>query len=117
MSLDRYKQINKLSSSFKPKKISPFIPTPTDKDYRNGYIKRYFIQKANDNGSPIYEVKRTSFSSFDNNPFYKATSILWRIKGPNEDVKKSNNASVQIGGEIIKNLYLYLPNLLQFHKK
>jgi len=117
MSLDRYKEISKLSSSFDKKKITSFIPTPTDKDYKNGYIKRYFVQKSNDVNSPIYEIKRISFSSLDNNPFYKATSILWRIKGPVEDVKKSNSASVQIGGEDIKNLYLYLPNLLQFHKK
>jgi len=117
MSLDRYKEISKLNSSFKKKKISTFIPEPTDKDYRNGYVKRYFIQKANDNSSPIYEIKRTSFSSFDNNSFYVAVSLLWRIRGDREEVKKSNQASVKIAGEVIPKLYLYLPNLLQFHKK
>ena len=117
MSLDRYKQISKLNSSFKQPKISTFIPTPSDKDYKNGYITRYFIQKANDNNSPIYEVKQSSFNKFNSNPFYKATSILWKIKGDVLKTKNSNKASIQIGCEVISKLYLYLPNLLQFHKK
>ena len=117
MSLDRYKKISKLNSSFKQKKVSTFIPSPSTKDYKNGYIKRFFIQKANDGSSPIYEVKRTTFNSFDNNSFYSAVSILWRITGSREEVKQSNEASVRIGGEVIPKLYLYLPNLLQFHQK
>jgi hypothetical protein len=117
MDIDRYKNISKLSSSFKQKKITAFIPKPEAKDYRNGYIKRYFVQKANDFNSPIYEIKQSSFNSFNGNPFYNVTSILWRIVGSKEEVKTSNSASVQIGREIIPKLHLYLPNLLQFHKK
>jgi len=117
MDLDRYKEISSPNSSFKQKKIATFIPKPEVKDYKNGYIKRYFIQKANDLNSPIYEIKQSSFNSFNGNTFYSATSILWRIVGSKEEVKKSNLASVQIGREIIPKLHLYLPNLLQFHKK
>lgn len=117
MDLDRYKKISKLNTSFKQKKIGTLIPKPQSKDYKNGYIKRYFIQKSNDLSSPIYEIKQSSFNSFVGNPFYVATSILWRLTGDKEEVKKSNRASVQIGNEVIPKLYLYLPNLLQFHKK
>ena len=117
MSLDRYKEISKLNTSFKPKKIATFIPTPAPKDYKNGYIKRYFVQKANDLNSPIYEVNLTSYNKFNNTPFYNITAILWRLTGEIEDIRKSNTASIQIGNEVIPKLYLYLPNLLQFHKK
>jgi hypothetical protein len=117
MDLDRYKQISSPNSSFDKKKIATIIPTPQVKDYKNGYIKRYFIQKANDVASPIYEIKQSSFSSFNSNPFYLAVSLYWRITGPIEDVKNSNRESVKIAGETIKKLYLYLPNLMQFYKK
>ena len=117
MNLDRYKKISSPNSSFNKKKIATIIPNPIAKDYKNGYIKRYFIQKANDVASPIYEIKQSSFSSFQSNPFYSAVSLYWRITGSSEDVKKSNRESIRIAGETIKKLYLYLPNLLQFHKK
>ena len=117
MDLDRYNQISKLNSSFEKKKIATIIPKPIEKDYKNGYIKRYFIQKLNDSSSPIYEIKQSSFSSFNGNAFYSAVSLYWRLTGSKEDVKNSNRESVRIACETIPKLYLYLPNLIQFYKK
>ena len=54
--------------------------------------------------------------------------MKWRITGPitpvynidgiltDKGVIESNNASISIISEKIKNVKLYLPNILQFHK-
>ena len=127
MSKNRYNSINK-----KPDiglKINTHIPTPTEKDYKRGYVNRYFIQKTNDKGSPIYEVKSTSLGSYSRSPFYTTCSLKWRLKGPNEtkynntgdiidkSFSESNRIAIKLVSYKIPNLKLYLPNLLQFYKK
>ena len=32
------------------------VPKPTESDYSNGFIRRYFIQKTNDPNGHIFEV-------------------------------------------------------------
>lgn len=115
--IDKYNSLVNLPSDYNATKIVAFIPTPTEKDYNVGYIRRFFIQKANDNGAVIYEIKRTSFNKFINNGFYKAVELDWKIVGDVNDVKKSNSASIRLASKEISKLSLYLPNLLQFHKK
>jgi hypothetical protein len=92
-------------------------PNPTEKDYTNGYITRYFCQKSNDNNSVIYEVNSKSFSKLSLSPIYKIVSLRWRIVGDPIDVKKSNSASIRIASQTIPKIGMYLPNLLQFYKK
>lgn len=127
VSKDRYNSINKKPDS--TLKITTHIPEPTEKDYRRGYINRYFIQKTNDKGSPIYEVKSTTLGSYVRNPFYTSCTLRWRITGPterqynstgdiiNKSVSESNRISIKLVAHKIPNLKLYLPNLLQFYKK
>ena len=64
MNIDRYKQLSKSSYINNSKKIETSIPLPKDADYKRGYINRYFIQKVNDKGSPIYELNFTTFQSY-----------------------------------------------------
>ena len=85
-------------------------------DYKRGYIVRYFIQKANDNDAPIFEIKKQYVSKYRNNSFYRVAIIDWRVTGEHVDIKRSNSASVSLGCKDIPSLYLYLPNLLQFCK-
>lgn len=92
-------------------------PNPTEKDYTNGYITRYFCQKSNDNNSVIYEVNSKSFSKLSLSPIYKVVSLRWRITGDPIDIKKSNSASIRIASQKIPKIGMYLPNLLQFHQK
>jgi hypothetical protein len=117
MSLDRYNKIVDLPKDFNQIKIVPYIPSPTDIDYKRGYIVRYFVQKANDTNSVIYEIRKKSIGKLSDNSFYKIVSLDWRLIGDREDVKKSNSSSVRIASQIIPKIQLYLPNLLQFHKK
>jgi hypothetical protein len=116
MSINRYKRLTRgtLTPSFP--KIITYVPKPTDDDYSRQSITRFFIQKANDNDGPIYEVEASVFSSLSANPSVKGTSLLWKIKGDEVKTSDANTKSVKLASDRIKNIGLYLPNKLQFHK-
>jgi hypothetical protein len=117
MSISRYKSISKLDTNFDSIKKVTHIPSPTKDDYVVGYIDRHFIQKANDINSPIYEINKSSRLNFVSNSFYVVTSMKWRLRGTSSEIKKSNTATIRIASVDIPKIGLYLPNLLQFHKK
>lgn len=108
--------------------ISADIPVPTENDYIKGYITRFFIQKVNDTGSPIYEVFSPKYISLKSNNLYNTTSLRWRISGPrsqqsdengnitDKGISESNRISIKLASDEISNLKLYLPNLLQFSR-
>ena len=58
MDINRYKRISTNQTRVRWD-IDAHIPVLKEPDYKRGFVKRYFIQKANDKGSPIYEVKRS----------------------------------------------------------
>ena len=104
------------------------VPSPTDDDYENGIIDRYFTQKVNDVNGFIYEVNLNVYNELKQNPYWLTQDIKWRITGPldavyddngkltDKGVRNSNIASIAFGQEKIKNLNLYLINNLQFYK-
>tara|TARA_B110000902_G_scaffold165239_1_gene188742 strand:- start:152 stop:502 length:351 start_codon:yes stop_codon:yes gene_type:complete len=114
---DRYTEITKSKDVFNQIDIYTHIPTPRDVDYTNGFITRFFIQKTNDVNSLIYEVKERSYGEFKQSSQYVAISLDWRVTGTFDEIKKSNKASILIETANIPKIGLYLPNLLQFHKK
>lgn len=128
MDINRYKQIAKIKSRVRYD-IDAHIPIPSDKDYKRGYIKRYFVQKVNDKGSPIYEVQSTTRNYYNTKAQFVTTQLKWRISGPIEQqydstgtiidkaVSESNRVAIKLVSDKIPNLKLYLPNLLQFYKK
>jgi hypothetical protein len=93
------------------------VPNPTEDDYKIGYIQRYFIQKANDNTAYIYEVDSSNFLDFQLSPYFKTSTIRWRISGSTDEIRESNSKSIKIGMKEISSLHLYLPNTLQFSKQ
>ena len=105
--LKRYKQINKGKTQVY-RTVQTYIPTPDKSDYVKGYLTRIFVQKSNDNGSPIYEVNQSQIAYFSQSPLYSVAIVKWRISGPNESflkegimyksVKESNN---QLRNELI----------------
>ena len=104
------------------------VPTPTDEDYYIGFIRRYFVRKANDINGFTYEIDKDEYADYIDNPFWTTADIKWRISGPlnptykengEEDdrgVMNSNKAVIGIAASKIKNIGLYLPNILQFYK-
>ena len=104
------------------------VPTPTDDDYANGIIERYFAQKVNDINGFVYEINLDTYNELKLNPYWIIENIKWRLAGPldivydnngkitDKGVRNSNIASIAEGQKIIKNLNLYLINILQFYK-
>ena len=115
ISTTRYIKIHSNLSEFDLPEIIPYIPTPTDSDYKKGYIKRYFVQKSNDADSYIFEINPDAFTQYSINPYFKIVSILWKITG--NGISDANGKSIKIGNKTIPSLYKYLQNTLQFSKQ
>jgi hypothetical protein len=104
------------------------VPSPNDIDYENGFINRYFTQRVNDSNSFVFEINLEEYNLLLENPYWTLAQMTWRISGPTSPVYSnngsitdigvvaSNAASISIISSKIKNIGLYLPNLLQFHK-
>lgn len=115
----------KIHSLNVPKTI---VPSPTDTDYSNGMIDRYFAQKVNDSNGFVYEIDVNTYNELKLNPYWLVEIVKWRLTGPidavyddnrkltDKGVINSNNASIAYGQQVIKNLNLYLINILQFYK-
>jgi hypothetical protein len=118
MGVGRYKRLKREKGTLLIiPKVSVSIPSPKENDYVRGYIVRYFVQKANDLDSVIYEVSKNRYSDIQTSDLYSNISLDWRITGDPIDVRKSNSESIRIASKKIPKIALYLPNLLQFHKK
>ena len=117
---------NKTDYSFaNPKTI---VPIPTESNYETGFMERYFCQKINDSNGFVFEISFDVYKELEINPYWKVVIMRWRIRGPKEivynefgtlldmGVKQSNKNSIAITSSTLKNISLYLPNVLQFHK-
>jgi hypothetical protein len=94
----------------------PHAPEIKKTDTRRGYIVRRFVQKTNDNFSPVSEVSRDGFGMMSANPLYRAVSLKWRITGTKEEIKKSNKASISEQLKIMPQLKNRLVNFLEYSK-
>lgn len=123
-----YKDIAKNLDNFVIKYPNTIVPSPKETDYEIGFIRRYFLRKAIDTTGHIFEVNQSVYSEYTKNPFWIGVTIKWRISGPinavyniegkleDKGVIDSNKGSIADSCKIIKNINLYLPNLLQFYK-
>ena len=102
--------------SVTPARPISYFPKPTDGDYYNGYIERYFIQKANDINAPIFEIEAINASNANFNDYYSIVSVQWRLTGIPQEIMESNSNSIRAAITTIPNLSHYLSNLLQFAK-
>jgi len=104
------------------------VPSPNVNDYENGFIERYFTQRVNDSNLFVFEISLEEYNLLLENPYWLLQKMRWRITGPKSPVysmdgqitdigvTSSNATSISIVSTKIKNIGLYLPNLLQFHK-
>lgn len=117
---------NKRDYSFSnPETIVPIL---TESNYGTGFLSRYFCQKVNDKIGFVFEISFDTYKELQENPYWKTTILRWRLTGPIEPVyselgglidigvKQSNKNSISITSQSLKNIGLYLPNILQFHK-
>ena len=124
-----YKDIAKNLEKFNIEYPNTIMPAPSESDYKLGFIKRYFIRRANDEYGHIFEISKDVFDNYSTSPFWITQQLKWRISGPvdqsykdNGDVNdmgvlNSNKISLSEASIGMRNLKLYLPNLLQLYKK
>ena len=104
------------------------VPSPTKDDYESSFIERYFIQRTNDINGFVYEIDLNVYNTIKSNPYWITETLNWRISGPTNEVYNdsgllidkgvinSNKASISLASQKLKNVGLYLPNVLQFYK-
>ena len=120
--INMYIEIAKNINEFNFQIPETIVPKPTESDYSNGFIRRYFIQKTNDQNGHIFEVSDEIYNELKSVAFWKVVDLKWRLRGPLEysiddmGVRESNNAAINLASSTLKNIGLYLPNLLQFYK-
>jgi hypothetical protein len=124
-----YKDIAKNLKEFVIVYPETIVPYPTDNDYSAGFIRRFFIRRANDEYGHIFEIDQSIYNEYLENPFWISANLKWRISGPADSVFNGDGKMTDMGvlasnklslGEAsikLKNIKLYLPNLLQFYKK
>jgi hypothetical protein len=80
--------------------------TPSEDDLYAGSMKRYIVQRRND-VNQIFEVDDKQFKTLTqsnkglNGSLYKGIELLWKIKGPEYDIKVGN--TIQTPGIIDTN--------------
>lgn len=123
-----YKDVVNNLSLFDIKYPKTIVPNPTEDDYSIGFIVRYFIQKVNDDSGHIFEISQNEYDVYRNNLHWKSAELKWRIIGPkntiynvdgnvdDKGVIETNKSSISRASQKLKNIGLYLPNLLQFYK-
>ena len=117
---------NKTNYSFSnPETIVPIL---NETNYGTGFLSRYYCQKINDLNGFVFEIDNSTYKELQDNPFWKTAILRWRLSGPIDPVYndmgqlidigviQSNKNSIQITASTLKNIGLYLPNILQFHK-
>jgi hypothetical protein len=104
------------------------IPSPKPEDYESSFIERYFIQRVNDTYGFVYEIDKNEYNTIKSNPYWLTEIINWRIAGPlnevygdnglliDKGVINSNKATLAAASKKLKNIGLYITNVLQFHK-
>lgn len=102
-----------------------FLPVPSDKDYKVGYIERYVVSKINYND--ITEVSSDVYSKIDSN-FFKKVKFKWKITGVlnskydgkmllQQGVIEFNKKQVEQINTIIRGVNDVFSNLTQFYKQ
>lgn len=122
--IDRYKKLKDvvLDNSI-PK---TYIPIIYNSNYLDGNIRRYFVQEAGNDLSPIFEVNEETFQKISQKNYYKKVSLNWRIVGSLEDrwegktyfpsVITSNRKSIDEAAKTMPYIKYHLVNLKQFWK-
>ena len=94
--IDKYDNLTGYKQKFSKLDVKSHFPKLKESDYNKGFIIRYFVQKVNDLNSSIYEIKSSSYSSYNNNPYFIASNIRWRIKGPKKTIYDEDGSIIEM---------------------
>ena len=91
-----------------------YIPIIRKQDYKSGYIRRYFITKAN--CVENIEINIKDYNAVDAS-FFNRGSLLWKITGPKHSTFQNNilqqTGVVEYNSYQIVNLQAKMPGLNQ----
>lgn len=105
-----------------------YIPKPTEEEYAEKFMFRYFAKKSNDKNAPVIEVEQSSFENgVKMSPFYVGVRVPWQIAGSINDVYSEDGILQEAGvlnynsikvsqAEQESGIKLGLQNLLEFYK-
>ena len=112
-----------------PDSITTFSPTPTDSDYKRGWLMRYFARQANVLMSRFSEIDEAQYNEIANGgkSLYVAVRLRWKVSGPMHDVMdnitrrivepgvaSTNDRSIKLIEEPHPTLRNRLQNLVEF---
>ena len=88
-------RISFLNNLSKKQELRPTLLTPTEQDYKRGFITRYFAKKLNIEGIQIFEITQSDYNSInvkDGKYFdiYQVISLDWKITGRKYDDYSNN---------------------------
>lgn len=99
-----------------------YYPVPTESNYEEGFLYRYFVQKINDTSS-IMEINKDDYDSAntDNRQgvdkgIYNIIEMQWTIAGPIADARKANDRVIIFANTNMPGIGSYLTDLDEFHK-
>jgi len=96
---------------------SHYIPTPSESDYKTGFISRYFVKKINNDF--VYETSQKDYSNVDLSTWQKV-EVEWKITGPRftqnsvQGVEPFNNTQIDLSSAKIHEIRQVLSNPIQF---
>jgi len=79
-----------------------FTPKPTEKNYNSGFIKRYFVKKANDINASVFEISESDYNQ--NLTLFNKTEIVWTISGMKLTVIRKNLLVLKTQEKIYKGI-------------
>ena len=112
----------------KPPKLVTKTANPKAKDYKKGYITRYFARQTNDENASIIEINSKLAGKIRSNEpgFYTLVQLHWKLTGDLNSkvvngikivgVQEANRNSIAEAEKTLPNLSLVLGSLVQFYK-
>lgn len=117
-----YRTLTKIATG---KYIEPIYsaPRPSDDDYSNGFIFRYFVQKRNDPAGSIIEIDKEQYDGINrsngpgiNENVWRKLTIAWYIRGDGNSVAALNSNTLHKAAVNFYGLIQYVKNTIEFLK-
>ena len=113
-----YNVLKEIVPDYKPELTipDPYFLQPSQEDYDNGFVKRYFYKRKG--STTINEITEKGFGDLDS-PYYQKLELKWKIAGPLNDTTEetgiidTNQRTILLYANQFEGLERYLTDLTQ----
>ena len=113
-----YNVLKEIVPDYKPELTipDPYFLQPSQEDYDNGFVKRYFYKRKG--STTINEITEKGFGDLDS-PYYQKLELKWKIAGPLNDTPEetgiidTNQRTILLYASQFEGLERYLTDLTQ----